>query len=82
MDALFLETLEFNLLGLLFAQCCVAPSREEVLRNAMAEVGLELIDYGDWTHVYTLDNPPTMRVRVFSKAWRERAERQAYRHLT
>jgi len=86
MDALFLETFEFKLAFAVFAPCRVAPSMEEILRQAMAVIGIELIDYGSYTT--TMVMPPavdgiidgsqaTVEIDVYSKAYRERAERAA-----
>lgn len=83
MDTLFLEEVEFYLPMTVAQRCRVAPSREEELRQAMAYVGLELIDYDSFTVSPSL--PPRSRdrlepwdmFRVFSKAFRERTERAA-----
>lgn len=84
-DLVFLETLEFRLSIHDAAQVRVAQSKEEVLRQAMVLVGLELIDYGSFTEEavmlkggINLCGPEMKAVyRVYSKAYRERAERAA-----
>jgi hypothetical protein len=82
MDTLFLEVLQFQVRRHEFAHCAIAPSREEVLRLAMALVGIELIDYGSFVTQPILGRqtgPDTAeawtRIIAFSKAYRERAER-------
>ncbi len=86
MDVLFLEHLEFKLPVNTFAVCQVAPSKEEMLRRAMVEVGLELIDYGSFIArdvpvpqvlQYAPETIFQVKVEAFSKAYRERAERAA-----
>lgn len=85
MDTLFLETCEFKVARARAACCLVAPSREEVLRQLMAEAGLELIDYGSFV-VRTAAAPRGRdaleawdQVSAYSTAYRERAERAAAR---
>lgn len=76
MDVCFLEMLEFELTYRQHAYCYTEPSREEVLRKAMAHVGLELIDYGSFTeHINSA--AAAVGIQVYSKAYRERAERAA-----
>lgn len=82
MDVLFLETLSFRLRHVTVAHCQIAPSREEILRRLLAEVGIELIDYGSFAVqplpvVRTPDQAPIAvdMINAFSKAYRERAER-------
>jgi hypothetical protein len=73
MDTLFLDHLEFELTYRQHAYCGTAPSREEVLRRAMAEVGIELIDYGSFTQ--HINSAAAIGINVYSKAYRERMER-------
>jgi hypothetical protein len=83
MDVLFLEHLEFRLPHGTVMRSRAAASQEEVLRSLMAAVGIELIDYGSFTVQPCM--PPAGRDRLeswdlvtaFSKAYRERAERDA-----
>lgn len=85
MDTLFLETCEFRLPFVVVQRCRIQPSQEEVLRELMAAVGVELIDYGSFTVRPSM--PPRDRdlneswdlVSAYSKAYRERAERAAAR---
>lgn len=87
MDVLFLESLEFTLPILTYAPCRVAPSMEEILRSAMVRAGIELIDYGSFTATTVMPaatnggiidgNLATVEFAVFSKAYRERTERNA-----
>lgn len=79
MDLLFLEHLEFRLPLVLFAHCRIASSQEEVLRNALASAGLELIDYGSWTD-RILAKSGYVLVSAYSRAYRERAERATVTH--
>lgn len=73
LDVLFCETIHFSLLAADFAACNCAFSREEILRKAMERVGIELIDYGNWTQALTQEG--RIRISACSKAYRERAER-------
>jgi len=75
MDTLFLEELEFEIGRDEWRYCSIKPSREESLRAALAKVGLELIDYGSYTTQPFGVLQTT--VRVYSKAFRERLERDA-----
>lgn len=74
MDVLFCEIVQFIVPMTEFRRCCIQVSQEEVLREALVTVGLELIDYGSWT-----GRPDSQCARVhvtaYSKAYRERAER-------
>jgi hypothetical protein len=80
---LFLETLDFAIPLDVWAACQPEPSREEVLRKAMTEVGLDLIDYGSFTDGKYFDaaapHAALALISVYSKAFRERAERSAGR---
>lgn len=94
MDVLFLEEVEFKVEHTVFLRARVAPSREEVLRFLMANVGIELVDY----HSFTVQPcmPPGWNpkaggwdrqpvdlsetwdvVKAYSRAFRERTERDA-----
>lgn len=83
MDLLFLEEIEFKVEHAVFLRARVAPSREEVLRILMENVGIELVDY----HAFTVQPcmPPPQRdhleswdmVKAYSQAFRERTERAA-----
>lgn len=76
MDMLLLEELVFTLQAALWNQCSVAPSREEALRHALAQAGLELIDYDSYiTLPCNTRERLGVRIMAFSKAFRERAER-------
>jgi len=78
MDVIFCEVIEFTLQVGTWNKCSVAFSREESLREAMEQVGLELIDYGSFTvqpMSYTKTNSLECLVSAYSKAYRERAER-------
>ena len=86
MDVLFAEALEFCLPHGTIMRCRVAPSQEEVLRQMMAEVGIELIDYGSFTvrPIEGFAGPGPLAkdamidlVLVYSRAYRERREREA-----
>lgn len=82
MDVLFLEALEFKVQASVYYQHRNAWSREEVLRALMKETGIELIDYGSYTvQPCTPPIPITSVVQyyvcAFSKAFRERTERDA-----
>ena len=74
LDTLFCEVVTFVVPSADFRVCACALSQEEVLRSAMAYVGLELIDYGSW---FARPDPrgALMQVLAYSKAYRERAER-------
>lgn len=84
MDVLFLETFEFSLPITSYAPCRIAPSREEILRQAMAVVGIELIDYGAFTATTVMPlavngvvagELAVVEINVYSHAYRERLER-------
>jgi hypothetical protein len=82
MDVLFLEEIAFELPAIEVARCSVALSQEEVLRSLLELVGIELIDYGSFTVQPVI--PPWHRrleswylVSAYSKAFRERVERDA-----
>jgi hypothetical protein len=80
MDVLFCEVIEFTLQVGTWNKCSVALSREESLREAMEQVGLELIDYGAFTVKplsYTQTNSLQCLVSIYSKAYRARLEREA-----
>jgi hypothetical protein len=72
LDVLFLDHLEFSLSTLDYSRCSTAWSREEVLRKALEGIGLELIDYGSFI---VQPRGAWRRIEVYSKAYRERAER-------
>ena len=76
MDTLFLEEMGFSIAQAEWNRCRVNPSFEEALRAAMVLVGIELIDYGSFI---AIPGGSRTQVRVFSKAYRERAERAAGR---
>lgn len=81
MDVLFSEALQFNLPHEIVMRCRVAPSQEEVLRQLMQAVGIELIDYDSFTVQPIMPPKPLAleawdRVSVYSKAYRERRERE------
>lgn len=81
MDVLFCDTVEFELPVLEWNRCRTAVSQEEVLRSAMLEAGIELIDYGSFMTLIIADTTAIGRhiqVRAYSKAWRSRLEREAY----
>jgi hypothetical protein len=82
MDTIFLEVLTFKVTPLQVARARVAFSQEDVLRALMVDVGLELIDYGSFTiQPMMLPAPrhlePWDLVSCYSKAYRERIERDA-----
>jgi hypothetical protein len=86
MDVMFLEVLEFTLPIATYAPCRVASSMEEILRQAMTAVGIELIDYGSFTATTVMPAPvngvvdgakATVEISAYSKAYRERMERAA-----
>lgn len=82
MDVLFLEEIVFRLPVGPWNQCSIAPSREEVLRQAMALVGIELIDYDSFTMVPTRyrdlhGEALICEITAYSAAFRERTERAA-----
>jgi hypothetical protein len=80
MDTLFLEEITFELQVGTWNQCSVAWSQEEVLRQAMQHVGIELIDYGSFTVKparYSETGSLKCLVSAYSKAYRERMERAA-----
>lgn len=86
MDTMFLETLEFALPIITYAPCRVAPSMEEILRQTMATVGIELIDYGSFTATTVMPAAvdgvidgalAVVEIKAYSKAYRERVERAA-----
>lgn len=84
MDVLFCETVSFTVGALAFYRCRTAQSQEEVLRALMAEVGVELIDYGSFTvqpckPPIPIDQVLRYFVAAYSKAYRERVEREAAR---
>jgi len=73
LDVIFLEALDFQLDKTEWKRCQVERSQEEVLRAALVLVGLELIDYGSFVaKPYGL---LSVTIDVYSKAYRERAER-------
>jgi hypothetical protein len=72
LDVLFLDHVEFSLSTLDYSQCAIAWSQEEVLRKALEHVGMELIDYGSFI---VQPRGAQRRIEVYSKAYRERAER-------
>jgi len=82
MDVLFCEEILFKVKPVEVARCRIALSQEEVLRKLMEHVGIELIDYGAFTIQHLMLPAPRHleqwnRVSVFSKAYRERVERDA-----
>jgi hypothetical protein len=80
MDVLFIEYLEFTLQVGDWNKCSIALSREESLREALEGIGIELIDYGSFTvqpMSYTETGSLKCVVRAYSKAFRERVERDA-----
>ena len=87
MDVLFLEELTFTVSDMHYYRAAVAPSREEMLRALMVNVGLELIDYDSFTaQPLALPRDPAeraraqslrVRIEVYSAAFRERTERAA-----
>lgn len=82
LDVLFLEVITFKVRTIDTARCRVAFSQEEVLRALMETVGIELIDYGSFTvQPVMLERPRHLEawdlVSVYSKAYRERVERDA-----
>lgn len=82
MDVLFCEAITFKVAPIDIARCRIAVSQEEVLRALMEVVGIELIDYGSFTvKPVVLPSPrhlePWDLVSVYSKAYRERIEREA-----
>ena len=88
-DVLFCEAIHFRLPATIYYRRAVAPSQEEALRGFMAEVGLELIDYGSfavqpqalsWDPALPPRSPTVhVLVDVYSKAYRESTEREAGR---
>jgi hypothetical protein len=82
MDVLFLEEMLFRVQASTYYRHRNAWSREEVLRALMKEVGIEMIDYGSFT-VQPVEPPIPITsvvqyyVAVYSKAYRERVERDA-----
>lgn len=81
MDILFLEVVEFTLLIPEWYLCRIAPSQEEVLRQALALVGIELLDYGCFTVKPVAGHSALVLVSAYSKAWRERTERASAARL-
>lgn len=88
MDTLFLELLAFRVQAADYALCAIAPSREEVLRQAMELVGLELIDYDSFVarsipvnplQAYDPERVFYIRIEAYSTAYRNRVERAAAR---
>lgn len=82
MDVLFCEVITFKVAPIDVARCRIAFSQEEVLRALMLEVGIELIDYGSFTVKPMVRGAPHHLeawdlVSVYSKAYRERVERDA-----
>lgn len=82
MDVMFVEAVTFRLPALEVAQCRIAFSQEEVLRGLLAQIGIELIDYGSFTvQPVMLPTPRHLEswnlVSVYSRAYRERVERDA-----
>jgi len=86
MDTLFVEIVQFKMPIAVFAPCRVAPSMEEILRQAMATQGIELIDYGSYTAETKMPasvdgvidgSQAVVSIKVYSKAYRERVERAA-----
>jgi hypothetical protein len=80
MDLIFVEVVNFRLPQGEFRRCCIEVSQEEVLRQAMVCVGLELIDYGSFIAQPLLSTEPMVKeawigVTAYSRAYRERAER-------
>ena len=80
LDVMFLEVFEFTLSLADWSRCSAAWSQEEALRAGMECVGIELIDYGSYV-VRPLSAPAprgsTRLIIAYSKAYRERAEREA-----
>jgi hypothetical protein len=82
MDVIFCEVIEFTVRGATYFECRNAPSQEEVLRELMETMGIELIDYGSFK-VMPIGTPNINAVgngylvSVYSKAFRERVERDA-----
>jgi len=86
MDTLFCDEVNFALSIAEYAPCRVAPSMEDILRASMAAVGLELIDYGSFTATTFMPaerggvidgSQVTVQFNVYSRAYRQRAEREA-----
>ena len=77
MDVMFLEELQFHLLSDVYRDCSTQPSRQEVLRRCLAAKGLELIDYDSFMVIPL--GAAAVRIDVYSRAFRERAERAAAR---
>jgi hypothetical protein len=80
MDTLFVEIVTFRMPQGEFRRCSCALSQEEVLRQAMEYVGLELIDYDSYIAQPLLTKEPRVKeafmgVTAYSRAYRERAER-------
>jgi hypothetical protein len=81
LDVVFVEMIQFQLPLVDYGRCRIASSQEEVLRQSMARVGLELIDYGSFTVQPVVDKRPPdpaglqVLVTALSKAYCERAER-------
>lgn len=82
MDLMFCEVIEFRLVHTVVMRCRIAPSQEEVLRQMMAEAGLELVDYGSFTIQPIIQARAQTRetqadlVSAYSRAYRERRERE------
>jgi hypothetical protein len=73
-DLVFLEALDFTIPTEIAQRARAgAPSIEEAVWEAASQVGLEVVDYGSvvWHPLGT-----QVEVRLRSRAWRERAERQ------
>lgn len=84
MDLLFCEILQWEVPLDVYGICRIAPSREEELRQLMAAAGIELVDYDAFVVKPVIDRPPQfdkLRVEItaFSRAFRERAERESAR---
>lgn len=82
MDVLFCEAITFKVRSIDLARCRIQFSQEEVLRALLEVVGIELIDYGSFTVQPVMQAPPRhleawALVSVYSKAYRERVERDA-----
>ena len=75
MDILFAEELEFPMSAAEYTHCMVQPSREEGLRACLVTKGLELMEYGSFRVIPV--GLAAVKVEVFSRAYRSRAERAA-----